>query len=49
MAAADTGAVTSAPVSSPLDVTVWLIGQKRVVQRLNKAIEIIAARAAAST
>ena len=42
-------AVTSGPVSPPLDVTVWLIGQKRVVQRLDKAIEIIAARAAAST
>ena len=38
-------AVTSGPVSPPLDVTVWLIGQKRVVQRLDKAIEIIEARA----
>jgi glutamyl-tRNA synthetase len=41
-------AVTGGPVSPPLDVTVWLIGQDRVVQRLNKAIEFIEARAAAS-
>lgn len=41
-------AVTSGPVSPPLDVTVWLIGQERVVKRLENAIEIIEARAAAS-
>lgn len=41
-------AVTSGPVSPPIDVTVWLIGQKRVVKRLDKAIEMIEARAAAS-
>ena len=38
-------AVTSGPVSPPLDVTVWLIGQTRAVKRLDKAIEIIEARA----
>lgn len=38
-------AVTGGPVSPPIDVTVWLIGQERVVRRLDKAIEIIKARA----
>jgi glutamyl-tRNA synthetase len=41
-------AVTGGPVSPPIDVTVWLIGQARVVDRLDKAIEFIEARAAAS-
>ena len=41
-------AVTGGPVSPPIDVTVWLIGRKRVVQRLDRAIEIIEVRAAAS-
>ena len=41
-------AVTGGPVSPPIDVTVWLVGQERVVQRLDNAIEIIEARAAAS-
>ncbi len=41
-------AVTGGSVSPPIDVTVWLIGQDRVIQRLDKAIEIIEARAAAS-
>jgi len=41
-------AVTGGPVSPPIDVTVWLIGQQRAVQRLDKAIELIAARGAAS-
>jgi glutamyl-tRNA synthetase len=41
-------AVTGGPVSPPIDVTVWLIGQKRAVQRLDTAIEFIAARGAAS-
>ena len=40
-------AVTGGPVSPPLDVTVWLIGQERVVRRLDKAIQIIEDRAAA--
>ena len=41
-------AVTGGSVSPPIDVTVWLIGQERVVQRLDNAIEMIEARAAAS-
>jgi len=41
-------AVTGGAVSPPLDVTVWLIGQTRVLQRLDHAIELIEARAAAS-
>ena len=41
-------AVTGGPVSPPLDVTVWLIGQKRVVGRLDNAIEFIQARVTAS-
>jgi len=39
-------AVTGGSVSPPIDVTVWLVGAKRVLQRLDKAIEITAARAA---
>lgn len=42
-------AVTGGAVSPPIDVTVWLIGQQRVVQRLDKAIEIITERVTAST
>ncbi|MEM8943227.1 MAG: glutamate--tRNA ligase family protein, partial [Pseudomonadota bacterium] len=41
-------AVTSGPVSPPLDVTVWLVGRERVVSRLDHAIELIEARVAAS-
>jgi len=41
-------AVTGGPVSPPIDVTVWLIGQERVVRRLDRAIAFIAARAAAN-
>lgn len=41
-------AVTSGPVSPPIDVTLWLVGQRRTVQRLESAIELIEARAAAS-
>ncbi len=41
-------AVTSGPVSPPIDVTVWLVGRERTIQRLNHAIELIEARAAAS-
>mgnify|MGYP001812374689 CR=1 FL=1 len=40
-------AMTGGPVSPPIDVTVWLIGQKRVVERLDLAVEMIEARAAA--
>lgn len=42
-------AVTGGPVSPPIDVTVWLIGQKRVVCRLDNAIEFIQARVTASS
>ena len=41
-------AVTGGPVSPPIDVTVWLVGQARVVRRLDDAIGIITARATAS-
>lgn len=41
-------AVTGGSVSPPIDVTVSLIGQERVVRRLDDAIEMIEARAAAS-
>jgi glutamyl-tRNA synthetase len=41
-------AVTSGPVSPPIDVTLWLVGQQRTVKRLERAIELIEARAAAS-
>jgi len=41
-------AVTSGPVSPPIDVTLWLVGQRRTVERLERAIELIRARAAAS-
>lgn len=40
-------AVTSGPVSPPIDVTLWLVGQERTVARLEHAIELIEARAAA--
>jgi glutamyl-tRNA synthetase len=42
-------AVTSGPVSPPIDVTLWLVGQERSVRRLGRAIELIEARVAAST
>jgi glutamyl-tRNA synthetase len=41
-------AVTSGPVSPPIDVTLWLVGQRRTVERLEHAIGLIEARAAAS-
>ncbi len=41
-------AVTGGPVSPPIDVTVWLVGQERTVQRLDRAIAAIEERAAAS-
>ena len=41
-------AVTSGPVSPPIDVTLWLVGQERSLKRLDHAIELIEARAAAS-
>lgn len=39
-------AVTGGPVSPPIDVTVWLVGQQRTVSRMASAIERIEARAA---
>ena len=42
-------AVTGGPVSPPIDVTLWLVGQERAVQRLNQAIDMVEARAGAST
>lgn len=41
-------AVSGGPVSPPIDVTLWLVGRDRVLQRLDRAIEIIEARAMAS-
>jgi glutamyl-tRNA synthetase len=41
-------AVTGGAVSPPIDVTVWLIGRERTLQRLDHAIRFIEARAAAS-
>jgi glutamyl-tRNA synthetase len=41
-------AVTGGPVSPPIDVTLWLVGQQRTITRLDHAISLIEARAAAS-
>jgi len=41
-------AVTGGPVSPPIDVTLWLVGRERTIRRLDQAIELIEARAAAS-
>ena len=41
-------AVTGGPVSPPIDVTVWLVGRERTLARLDHALEMIAARAAAN-
>ena len=41
-------AVTSGPVSPPIDVTVWLVGQRRTIERLDHALGLIEARVAAS-
>jgi glutamyl-tRNA synthetase len=38
-------AVTSGPVSPPIDVTLWLVGQQRTVERIGRAIDFIRARA----
>ena len=42
-------AVTGGPVSPPIDVTVWLVGRDRTLQRLDKALEMIRARAASDS
>ena len=41
-------AVTSGSVSPPIDVTLWLVGKERTIRRLENAIKLIEARAAAS-
>ena len=41
-------AVTGGPVSPPIDVTLWLVGQARTISRLDHAITLVEARAAAS-
>jgi glutamyl-tRNA synthetase len=38
-------AVTGGPVSPPLDETLWLVGQDRTIERLDKALAFIAERA----
>jgi glutamyl-tRNA synthetase len=42
-------AVTGGSVSPPIDVTVQLIGKERTIQRLDKALGLIAARVAATS
>ena len=41
-------AVTGGPVSPPIDVTLYLVGQERTLARLDRAIGMIEERAAAS-
>lgn len=41
-------AVTGGSVSPPIDVTVWLVGRERALRRLDRAIELMQERAAAS-
>jgi glutamyl-tRNA synthetase len=41
-------AVTGGPVSPPIDVTLWLVGEERTIRRMDHAIDLIEARAAAS-
>ena len=41
-------AVTSGPVSPPIDVTLWLVGQARTLRRLDFALKLVEARAAAT-
>ena len=38
-------AVTSGPVSPPIDITLWLVGRERTIRRLDHAINLIEARA----
>jgi glutamyl-tRNA synthetase len=40
-------AVTSGPVSPPIDTTLWLVGRKRALERIDGAISAIEARKAA--
>jgi glutamyl-tRNA synthetase len=41
-------AVTGGPVSPPIDVTIWLVGRERVLNRLDNAIRMIEERTQAS-
>jgi glutamyl-tRNA synthetase len=41
-------AVTGGSVSPPIDATVWLVGKRRVIERLDRALELIKIRAASS-
>jgi len=41
-------AVTGGSVSPPIDATVWLVGQDRTLERLDRALEMIKIRAASS-
>ena len=41
-------AVTGGSVSPPIDATVWLVGQDRTVERLDRALELVKMRAASS-
>ncbi len=42
-------AVTGGPVSPPIDVTLWLVGQDRTIARMDRAITLIEARIAAAS
>jgi glutamyl-tRNA synthetase len=42
-------AITGGSVSPPIDTTVWLVGKRRVLQRLDSAIVAIEARAAGAS
>jgi glutamyl-tRNA synthetase len=42
-------AVTGGPVSPPIDVTLWLVGQKRTIERLDRALVLIRERATAAS
>ena len=41
-------AITGGPVSPPIDVTLWLVGQERTIQRMDHAIALMQARSALS-
>jgi glutamyl-tRNA synthetase len=41
-------AVTSGPVSPPIDVTLWLVGKDRTIKRIDHAIKLIETRVAAN-
>jgi len=41
-------AVTSGPVSPPIDTTLWLVGRQRTLDRIDRAIRLIEARVAAA-